>query len=55
MWMVLTSAMECLAWKDPGLAPCLLGYAVLSDVEAYWPDGRKGRGMVRGRLVRICR
>ena len=55
MWMVLTGAGEFLSWNDPELAPCLLGYEGLDDVEAYWPNGGKGREMVRGRLVRICR
>ena len=55
-----SSAGECLAWKDQELAPCLLGYEVLSDVEAYWPNqvekGSRGveRDVMRG-LVRISR
>ena len=55
--MVPTPPGECLTLRDPELAPCLLGYEVLSDIDAYWPNGvEKGRGeMVRGRLVRICR
>ena len=36
--MVPSSAGECLAWKDQELAPCLLGYEVLRDVEVYWPN-----------------
>ena len=36
--MVPTPTGECLAWKDLELAPCLLGYEVLGDVEAYWPN-----------------
>lgn len=36
---------ECLAWRDPGFAPWLLGYEVLKDVDANWPkeDGEGGR------------
>ena len=52
--MVPSSAGECLAWNDPELAPCLLGYVVLRDVEAYSPNevekgSRGGReGVMRG-------
>ena len=55
MKIVPTLARKCFIWRDPELAPWLLGYEVLRDVEAYWSNEvEKGRG-VRGRLVRIYR
>ena len=55
MRIVPALARKCFLWRDPELAPWLLGYEVLRDVEAYWSNEvEKGRG-VRGRLVRIYR
>ncbi|KAL2812190.1 hypothetical protein BJX63DRAFT_421927 [Aspergillus granulosus] len=36
MQMVPTPEGECLAWRDPGLAPVLLGYDHISDVDRNW-------------------
>lgn len=44
-----TSAGEALAWRDPGLAPRLLGYDHLKDVEEHWGDGDVS-GMKESRL-----
>ncbi|PUU76317.1 hypothetical protein B9Z19DRAFT_1115959 [Tuber borchii] len=38
MKMVQTSAWEFLAWRDPEFAPWLLGYEVMREVEADWPN-----------------
>ncbi|KAI6710155.1 FAD dependent oxidoreductase [Diplocarpon mali] len=40
MRMVPTPAGEALAWRDPGLAPALLGYDAVKDVEKHWPEER---------------
>lgn len=47
MRMVPTPPREALAWRDPELAPKLLGYDHLKDVDEYWP--RVGK-RVRARL-----
>jgi salicylate hydroxylase len=39
---VPTAKGECLAWRDPGFAPWLLGYEVFADVEANWPKEKGG-------------
>ncbi|KAL4930429.1 uncharacterized protein BDV17DRAFT_280712 [Aspergillus undulatus] len=36
MQMVPTPEGECLAWRDPGLAPKLLGYDHVADVDQNW-------------------
>ncbi|OQD70016.1 hypothetical protein PENDEC_c027G06289 [Penicillium decumbens] len=36
MQMVPTPEGEALAWRDPGLAPKLLGYDHIEDVDRYW-------------------
>ncbi|KAL4734663.1 hypothetical protein BDV11DRAFT_50431 [Aspergillus similis] len=36
MQMVPTPEGECLAWRDPGLAPKLLGYDHIADVNRNW-------------------
>ncbi|KAL3465219.1 hypothetical protein BJX64DRAFT_285762 [Aspergillus heterothallicus] len=36
MQMVPTPEGECLAWRDPGLAPVLLGYDHVADVDRNW-------------------
>ncbi|KAL4915018.1 hypothetical protein BDW62DRAFT_219672 [Aspergillus aurantiobrunneus] len=36
MRMVPTPEGECLAWRDPGLAPRLLGYDHIADVNRHW-------------------
>ncbi|KAL3477108.1 hypothetical protein BJX99DRAFT_226708 [Aspergillus californicus] len=36
MRMVPTPEGECLAWRDPGLAPKLLGYNPVADVDRHW-------------------
>ncbi|KAL2007214.1 hypothetical protein VTN00DRAFT_8652 [Thermoascus crustaceus] len=45
MQMVPTPPGEALAWRDPGLAPKLLGYDHIADVNQKWniPDGAEGR------------
>ncbi|KAH8818381.1 hypothetical protein F5882DRAFT_512666 [Hyaloscypha sp. PMI_1271] len=47
MRMVPTPPREALAWRDPELAPKLLGYDHLKDVDEHWP--RVGK-RVRARL-----
>jgi salicylate hydroxylase len=37
MRMVPTESGEALAWRDPGLAPRLLGYDHIADVDRLWP------------------
>ena len=47
MRIVPTPPREFLAWRDPELTPCFLGYELLSDVEMYWPNEvEKGSGGV---------
>ena len=51
--MVPIPAGEYLPWRDLELAPSLLGYEVLGDVETYWPNEvGKGSGRCRGRRSR---
>lgn len=47
MRMVPTPVGEALAWRDPGLAPRLLGYDHVLDVDQNWP---RNEGMVQSRL-----
>jgi len=47
MRMVPTRAGEALAWRDPDLAPTLLGYDHLKDVDQHWPRNERS---VRARL-----
>ncbi|KUL90973.1 hypothetical protein ZTR_00860 [Talaromyces verruculosus] len=42
MQMVPTPEGEALAWRDPGLAPKLLGYDHIADVDGRWSMGQKG-------------
>ncbi|KAL4938640.1 hypothetical protein BDV06DRAFT_231626 [Aspergillus oleicola] len=44
MQMVPTPEGECLAWRDPGLAPKLLGYDHVVDVKLNWDLGTDGAG-----------
>lgn len=45
MKMVPTPEGEALAWRDPGLAPRLLGYDHLRSVDEHWGDAESiGRG-----------
>ncbi|KAL4959700.1 uncharacterized protein BDV14DRAFT_212210 [Aspergillus stella-maris] len=44
MQMVPTPEGECLAWRDPGLAPKLLGYDHVVDVNQYWDVGVEETG-----------
>lgn len=37
MRMQPTPPGEALAWRDPELAPRLLGYDFVADVERFWP------------------
>ncbi|KAH7399852.1 FAD dependent oxidoreductase [Cadophora sp. MPI-SDFR-AT-0126] len=48
MRMVPTPKGEALAWRDPDLAPRLLGYCALKDVEEHWT--REEQGAVQCRL-----
>ncbi|KAL4782310.1 hypothetical protein BJX76DRAFT_359019 [Aspergillus varians] len=41
MRMVPTPEGECLAWRDPGLAPQLLGYNHVADVDRNWDAVRE--------------
>ncbi|KAL4802009.1 hypothetical protein BDV18DRAFT_148048 [Aspergillus unguis] len=44
MRMVPTPEGECLAWRDPGLAPKLLGYDHVEDVNRTWDSVRLETG-----------
>ena len=44
MRMQPTPPGEALAWRDPELAPKLLGYDFVGDVEAFWPREGKEKG-----------
>ncbi|KAK2625876.1 hypothetical protein QTJ16_005188 [Diplocarpon rosae] len=47
MRMVPPPAGEALAWRDPGLAPVLLGYDAVRDVEEHWSK--------EGKRLPLCR
>ncbi|PYI16109.1 FAD dependent oxidoreductase [Aspergillus violaceofuscus CBS 115571] len=50
MRMVPTPEGEALAWRDPGLAPKLLGYDHIADVDRYWSFGEKETDIREARL-----
>ncbi|KAI9741543.1 MAG: hypothetical protein M1818_004349 [Claussenomyces sp. TS43310] len=50
MRAVPTPPGEALAWRDPGLAPKLLGYDHLKDVDEHWRPLDRGPGREEARL-----
>ncbi|KAF7155380.1 hypothetical protein CNMCM5623_007451 [Aspergillus felis] len=50
MQMVPTPEGEALAWRDPGLAPKLLGYDHIADVDLNWNVEEESEGIAVSRL-----
>lgn len=50
MRLVPTPSGEALAWRDPGLAPWLLGYDHVEDVERCWRESKEEEVREEARL-----